>query len=636
MDTLQVIKLTGNQMSGTISQALSDMRYLEQINLSLNELEGEIPILTGMVKLKIIDFSTCKLSGAIPDISSLVNLQFIDISANSLIGSLPETPPRLPRLRDLDFSSNHIQGTLPAWVTNVTFSIYLVNNPLECPYPSNLPQNIHVNEQCVSGWWYEGLFSVIVCVSVVVGFLITCGAVSLSIYYGLHPSLLTVLTEDDGKELDVDKLHQHAQYLTRMKTILFGICSLQIFASALMLIVGVSLLLEASAWYSPIFLFSVPPAACIFFLKSGLMIFGTIRNHQKVLLILTLTQITQLVFIPWSFQLTAPSSLTNQLSLIMIIVIIFDSKANIFASICSCYIHEQFIPVHLLKLDDKLGNAEGVFGEVRHGKYLGTDIAAKRAKPETKRERKKIFREFLREAHLLSVLGNHPNIIHLLGISPILKDEFYIVTEYCEDRDALTYLRNVNRLEPFSVWIRAILRLCIGVCDAMAYIHKSGYTHRDITISNIFVKGGRAKLGDFGLARRVKENVITVAGACIPVCHSIYAPPELKRKEYPVPYTFSCDVYCFGVAVWEMLMLRKWAREDTQRSRQDVLNDLAEFPSYFANIVSRCWHEEGASRPNFDELHVEFVDIYTDECYTNRSRSSGLSSDTPTNQTDVF
>ena len=52
-----------------------------------------------------------------------------------------------------------------------------------------------------------------------------------------------------------------------------------------MLIVGVSLLLEASAWYSPIFLFSVPPAACIFFLKSGLMIFGTIRNHQKVLLI---------------------------------------------------------------------------------------------------------------------------------------------------------------------------------------------------------------------------------------------------------------------------------------------------------------------------------------------------------------
>ena len=86
----------------------------------------------------------------------------------------------------------------------------------------------------------------------------------------------------------------------------------------------------------------------------------------------------------------------------MKIIIYFQTAQNVLAGLCSFYIHEQFIPVHLLKLDDKLGSAEGVFGEVRHGKYLGVDIAAKRAKPETKKQRKQIFREFLREAHILS------------------------------------------------------------------------------------------------------------------------------------------------------------------------------------------------------------------------------------------
>lgn len=152
----------------------------------------------------------------------------------------------------------------------------------------------------------------------------------------------------------------------------------------------------------------------------------------------------------------------------------------------------------------------------------------------------------------------------------------------------------------------------------MNYIHHSGYTHRDITISNIFVKFGRAKLGDFGLARRISEEDITIAGACIPICHSIYAPPEMKQKEYPVKYTKSCDVYCFGVSVWEMLMLKKWSREDTFRDKQDILNDLIQFPPYFTSIISRCWHESAQFRPTFEELLNEFTGIYSEQWSANR------------------
>ena len=202
-----------------------------------------------------------------------------------------------------------------------------------------------------------------------------------------------------------------------------------------------------------------------------------------------------------------------------------------------------------------------------------------------------------------------------------MKDEFYIVTEYCEGRDALTYLQKVWREETREDWLKAVVTLCYGVCNAMVYIHSIGYTHRDITISNILVKGGKAKLADLGLARKISNKVINSKFEnFVPVFHSIYAPPELK--EFPTMYTPSCDVYCFGIAVWEMLMLRKWTRDDTQRPRAEVIEDISEFPHFFENIISRCWHMDDSFRPTFDELLHEFSEYYSEEFSTYRNIDS--------------
>lgn len=77
------------------------------------------------------------------------------------------------------------------------------------------------------------------------------------------------------------------------------------------------------------------------------------------------------------------------------------TATNISAALTVFLIQDQFIPIRHLQLDDKLKDAEGVFGEVCHGKYFGMDIAVKRAKPETKQERHLIYQAFLREAKIL-------------------------------------------------------------------------------------------------------------------------------------------------------------------------------------------------------------------------------------------
>lgn len=74
---------------------------------------------------------------------------------------------------------------------------------------------------------------------------------------------------------------------------------------------------------------------------------------------------------------------------------------DVCAALEAYYIQDKFVPVNLLKMDDKLKDAEGVFGEVRHGKYLGTDVAVKRSKPEVKKERPEVYKAFLNEARIL-------------------------------------------------------------------------------------------------------------------------------------------------------------------------------------------------------------------------------------------
>lgn len=191
----------------------------------------------------------------------------------------------------------------------------------------------------------------------------------------------------------------------------------------------------------------------------------------------------------------------------------------------------------------------------------------------------------------------------------MLKDDFYIVMDYCNNRDALSYLKKVKREEDIKTFIRSILKLCIGVCDAMRYLHSRGYTHRDITACNILVKGERAMLADLGLARKENEYIDPEVDI-MPQNHLLYAPPELA--EHPENYTTGCDVYSFGIALWEMLMLKRWSNHNFLH-RDQALNELDDFPLFFKNIISQCWHEEDPFRPSFDELLSEFTAFYQQE-----------------------
>lgn len=103
-----------------------------------------------------------------------------------------------------------------------------------------------------------------------------------------------------------------------------------------------------------------------------------------------------------------------------------------------------------------------------------------------------------------------------------------------------------NRLLPQGLPLYDAIRYAAGILDAPAYAHSKKVFHRDVKPENVFLRGGHAVLGDFGLAADIDlRSVVEGVGGTAP-----YIAPEVwDRGESGAP----ADIWSFGVMLYEML-----------------------------------------------------------------------------------
>jgi eukaryotic-like serine/threonine-protein kinase len=125
-------------------------------------------------------------------------------------------------------------------------------------------------------------------------------------------------------------------------------------------------------------------------------------------------------------------------------------------------------------------------------KVVGRDTGT----PDTDRQR------IVEEARAASGL-NHPHICTVYETGEV-DGLAYIAMEYIEGR-TLAEVIGVGGLPPETV-----IRYGMQIADALAHAHRRGVIHRDLKTSNVVISSeGRAKVLDFGLARRIPLNVGT-------------------------------------------------------------------------------------------------------------------------------
>jgi serine/threonine protein kinase len=163
-------------------------------------------------------------------------------------------------------------------------------------------------------------------------------------------------------------------------------------------------------------------------------------------------------------------------------------------------------------------------------KVLRTELAA----PEE-------VRRLIKEAKVLARL-QHPAIIgvHDVGFDGELP---YMVCEYV-DGESLG-----GRLKRERMPLRQIVALTCDLLDGLGAAHAEGVVHRDLKPDNIFLTTtGRAKIGDFGLARAAGLSSGTSIGFLVGTPE--YMSPEQCRGELTTPES---DLYSMGVTLYRML-----------------------------------------------------------------------------------
>jgi Leucine-rich repeat (LRR) protein len=126
MTALATFDLSFNAMTGSLPATMCALKSTTKVQLQNNAFSGMLPpgIFNGMSSLELLNLSTNQLSGELPaDLSVLTALNVLDISSNQFIGDLAKVlvPPFAPAL--LRLAGNLFSGKLhsfPRWQQNIS------------------------------------------------------------------------------------------------------------------------------------------------------------------------------------------------------------------------------------------------------------------------------------------------------------------------------------------------------------------------------------------------------------------------------------------------------------------------------------------------------------------------------------
>lgn len=259
-----------------------------------------------------------------------------------------------------------------------------------------------------------------------------------------------------------------------------------------------------------------------------------------------------------------------------------------------------------IELFEKLG--EGAYAEVFRGKWHNQIVAVKKLKTET------ISRQVLIDFNLeVSVLKkvHHKNIVAFYGVGNTPYN--FLLEEYC----AQTLSNVIESGQKFTPDVA--FKYTMDIAQGMLYLHSSipCVIHRDLKSSNLLIsENNTIKICDMGLSKlkRVQGAWSNELYHMTPETGSYYyMAPEIFEHQ---SYSLKVDVYSFGLVVWEIfagalvfatLYPKDAAQEASRHNNRPQLDK--NWPRPLRHLLKKCWHEDSAARPGFDEIVVWLRDI---------------------------
>jgi Tol biopolymer transport system component/tRNA A-37 threonylcarbamoyl transferase component Bud32 len=250
-------------------------------------------------------------------------------------------------------------------------------------------------------------------------------------------------------------------------------------------------------------------------------------------------------------------------------------------------------------ITDKLGEGGmGVVYKARDTK-LNREVAIKLLPEQLATDSQRMER-FRREAQVLAQL-NHSGIAGIYGVEDA-GDNLALVMELAEGQTL------EERLATGPLPIGDALPIARQIAEAVEAAHDKGIIHRDLKPANIKVSAdGQVKILDFGLAKALETDAATSTSAPndsptltmaatqagLIMGTAAYMSPEQACAK---PADRRCDIWSFGVVLWEMLCGEKLFNAETvSHTLADVLRAEIDFsqlpadtPPSIQRLLRRC------------------------------------------------
>ncbi|XP_042241727.1 mitogen-activated protein kinase kinase kinase 7-like isoform X3 [Homarus americanus] len=237
---------------------------------------------------------------------------------------------------------------------------------------------------------------------------------------------------------------------------------------------------------------------------------------------------------------------------------------------------------------------KGSFGVVYKALWRGLTVAVK--KVETESEVNAFYNEVQQLARV-----QHENIIYLYGacVSDIHK---CLVIEFADGGSLYHLLHNSPNTEYNLAHGISWLLQCARAVSYLHAIQPRPLLHRDLKPPNLLLtkEAKILKVCDFGTACELSTIMSDNRGS------AAWMAPEVFEGKL---YTEKCDVYSWGIILWEV-MTRRVPFEDLglavrimwavhQKQRPPLVTGC---PKLLENLMKRCWDHNQARRPRMEEV----------------------------------
>nr|XP_039261083.1 mitogen-activated protein kinase kinase kinase 7-like isoform X1 [Styela clava] len=251
----------------------------------------------------------------------------------------------------------------------------------------------------------------------------------------------------------------------------------------------------------------------------------------------------------------------------------------------------------------KLGNTigKGAFGVVYEAVYRQHPVAVKKIESENER------RAFITELRQLSRVS-HPNIIRLYGAC---SNPVSLVMELAECGSLYDLLHGAGPLPHYTGGHG--MSWCLQCAKGVAYLHNmkpKALIHRDLKPPNLLLtnQGLVLKICDFGTACDIHTQMTNNKGS------AAWMAPEVFEG---CQYSERCDVFSWGIILWEVLTRRKpfdelggpafrimWAVHTG--TRPPLIQGC---PKPIEELMTRCWSKNPSSRPSMNDVVYAMTEL---------------------------